>query len=188
MQSMVKTKRLFTYEDYAAMPDDGKRYELIWGEVVVAPSPNVEHQGVSCSLLVSIASYVNNHALGWVFPSPLDVVLDAHNTVQPDILFVSKARETVITRENIRGAPDLVVEISSPSTEDRDKLVKRKLYEEHGVLEYWLVDREVREISVYVLADRRFQSFGVFGEKDILGSRVLPGLKIPVGHLFQTRL
>ena len=183
---MLKTKKLHTYEDYASMPED-KRYELIWGEILKVPSPDVPHQALGFSLAQQVSDHVKKTDAGSVYVAPLDVVLDRHSTVQPDIIFVSKARANIVTDKNIQGAPDLVFEIVSSGSADRDKLVKRKLYEEHGVREYWLVDREEKQITVYILKGRAFKVHGVFGEGDTATSLVLPGLRIDVTALFKIR-
>ena len=183
---MLKTLKPSTYEDYARLPDD-KRYELIWGEILEAPSPDAEHQEFLGELYSIILAYVKRLQLGRVFLAPFDVVLDEHNTVQPDIVFVSKAREKIITRNNIQGAPDLVIEITSPGTGDCDRLVKKKLYEEHGVPEFWLADREAKAVTVFALSRGRYGVHGVFGERDTLTSRALRGLKVDLAPLFRLR-
>ncbi len=114
MEYVVKTKRPLTYDDYAAMPDD-KRYELIWGEIVMAPSPDTPHQMYSGHLHHALMDFVLKNDLGWVFSAPYDVVFDEHTTVEPDLIFVSKARSAIITPKNIQGAPDLLIEIISPN-------------------------------------------------------------------------
>jgi Uma2 family endonuclease len=177
---MVKTKRLCTYEDYAALPDD-QRHELIWGELMMSPSPNARHQAASVALEEQILIWIRRTRAGRMFHAPFDVVLDAHTTVQPDVIFVSNERKRIITDRNIQGAPDLVVEIISPGTEDRDRLVKTRLYREHGVREFWLVDPDARQVTLYTPSDAR-----VFEETDTLVSEALPGLAIPLQPLFQS--
>jgi Uma2 family endonuclease len=178
---MVKTKRLCTYEDYAALPDDG-RHELIWGELMMSPSPSLGHQALLGALYTVVKNHVQHSASGFVYVAPLDVVLDSHTTVQPDLIFVSVERSAILTDKNIQGAPDLVVEIISPGSEDRDRLVKTRLYREHRVREYWLVDRDARQVTVYTPTDAR-----VFEESDTLVSDVLPGLAISLRPLFEIR-
>jgi Uma2 family endonuclease len=179
--AMVKTKKLCTYDDYAALPDD-RRYELIWGEIMMSPSPNIGHQAISRTLVKLILTRVERTRAGFVYDAPCDVVLDAHTTVQPDVIFVSNERKRIITDENIQGAPDLLVEIISPGTEDRDRLVKTRLYRESGVREFWLVDREARRITMFTP-----NGAWVYDEGDVLESRVLPGLKSRLRPLFKIR-
>lgn len=130
----------FTYEDFLNFPDDGKRHEIIDGEHYVTPSPNTKHQTVCTALTALLWTYLKQHPVGAVFVAPLDVVLSDVDIVEPDLLYISRDRADVLTRQNVRGAPDLVVEILSPSTRKTDETTKRKRYERFGVGEYWVVD------------------------------------------------
>ena len=135
----TRTRRKFTYEDYRNTPDD-VRYELLDGELALVPAPNMAHQGTSTILLRLIDTFVYIRKLGKTFHAPTDVVFSDTEVAQPDLIFVSNERAHIITEQNIRGAPDLVIEILSPSTASRDRNFKRALYERHGVKEYWMVD------------------------------------------------
>ena len=126
----------YTYADYLLTPDD-VRYELIEGELIMAPSPNPRHQKVSSGFVGLMGPFSRSNRLGDVFAAPLDVHLSDTNVLQPDILFVSNERSHIIGETNIHGAPDLVIEIASQSTEERDRGVKQELYALFGVLEYW---------------------------------------------------
>lgn len=126
---MPKATIKFTYEDYKNLPEsETKRYELIEGELCMVPSPTFEHQDIAANLGFALAKFVRDHKLGKVLHAPLGVVLDDENVVQPDIIFISKVRSRIIHKEAIRGAPDWVIEILSPSTGERDRTVKKKLY------------------------------------------------------------
>ena len=129
----------FTYEDYKHTPED-KRYELIDGELILAASPRRAHQRTDMEITLVLGDYVKEHDLGEVYSAPFDVVLSDTDVVEPDLLFVSKERLHIINDDNVRGAPDLVIEILSPPTAGRDRTVKRTLYAKHGVKEYWLAD------------------------------------------------
>ena len=133
---MVTTERAVkrTYEDYCATPDD-KRYELLNGDLMMVPAPNMRHQRVLARLGAKLRQFTEEHGLGELFFAPCDVVLSDTDVVQPDLLFISRAREHTITDENVRGASDLVIEILSPATADRDLGYKHDLYGRHGVLE-----------------------------------------------------
>jgi Uma2 family endonuclease len=144
--------RLLTYADYAVLPDDGQRYQLLEGELVMTPSPSRWHQEVSRELEFRLLAHVREHDLGEVFDAPLDVTLDDRNVVQPDILFVSKARAGILQGSRIIGAPDLCVEILSPGTERLDRVRKLELYARFDVTHYWIVDVVARTIEEYVLA------------------------------------
>ena len=143
----TKTRGKFTYEDYRNTPDD-VRYELHGGELITVPAPNMTHQGISTILLRLIDTLVYLKKLGKVYHAPTDVVFSDNEVVQPDLVFVSNERSHILTENNIRGAPDLIIEILSPSTAGRDRTFKRTLYERHGVKEYWMVDASARNITV----------------------------------------
>ena len=127
-----------TYEDYLLFPDDGKRHEVIDGDHYVTPAPRTKHQRISANLTVALGSFVKRRGMGLVLAAPSDVILSDENVVQPDLLFVSTARTGIVTEDNIRGAPDLVVEIIAETTRKKDEVTKRKLYERFGVQEYWV--------------------------------------------------
>ena len=132
------------------MPEDGNRYEAIDGELYVTPAPTVRHQRVSGKLGIVLHRLLEEPGHGLVIAAPVGVDFpDSEEGVQPDLLFVSKARLEIVGRDWIRGAPDLVVEILSPSTAERDRTIKRKLYQRHGVAQYWLVDPEAECVEVW---------------------------------------
>jgi Uma2 family endonuclease len=138
-----------TYEDLASISDESKRYEILDGDLFVTPSPAIKHQIVSRNLGVLLHAHVRELGLGEVLFAPTDVVLDTHTVVVPDILFVSNARMHVIQPHAIIGAPDLLIEILSPSTADRDRDVKARLYARFGVAHYWVVDAAAHTIDVF---------------------------------------
>ena len=179
----TSVKPKLTYEDYAELPDD-ERCELIDGELIPMPSPSVFHQLLIFSIGVPLREFVKRLSLGEVVPSPIDVILSATNVVQPDLIFVSNERSHIIAEANIRGAPDLAIEIISPSTERRDRIVKRNLYARHGVKEYWLVDPYAKTITVLILGADGYSAYAVFGEGDILTSPTLPGFALNLSELF----
>ncbi|TAK60706.1 MAG: Uma2 family endonuclease, partial [Bacteroidetes bacterium] len=140
-----------TYDDYLLLPDDGKRYEIIDGELFVAPAPFIDHQRISIFLTNIIFEYVSEMKIGEVFTAPGDVVFSMIDIVQPDIVYVSASRKEIITKRNIIAAPDFVVEILSLSTVLADRTTKKSLYEKYGVKEYWIVDPEEETIEVFNL-------------------------------------
>ena len=175
-----------TYEDYLNTPDD-TRHELLDGELVMVPSPRTSHQQVAGELFIILQLYVRRTELGEFFIAPFDVVLwdgDEANVVEPDLLFVSTARASIITEANVQGAPDLVVEVLSPSTEGRDKGRKRELYARHGVGEYWLVDPDARSIEVLRLGATGYETAGTYEPGQALASPTLEGLTIDVDEVF----
>ena len=173
----------FTYEDYLNAPED-ERYELLDGALVMAPAPGERHQSVSIRLGSKLFQFVDENRLGEVYHAPFDVVLSDTDVVQPDLLFVSNARAHIITPANIQGGPDLVVEILSPSTAERDKTFKRALYAEYGVGEYWMVDTDARTITVLLLGERGFAVEGIYGEGATLESPTLRGFALRIDDVF----
>ena len=176
-----------TYDDFLLFPDDGKRHELIDGEHYVTPSPNTKHQAILVELLWTLRSYLETHPVGRVFCAPFDIVFSAHDVVEPDLVYLSHERAaTVLTRQNARGAPEVVVEIASKSTRKRDETIKRRLYERDGVSEYWLVDPELDSIRVYRREGDRFGRAVELTSKraDVLTTPLLPGLEVVLTGIF----
>ena len=174
----------FTYQDYLNTPDD-KRYELIDGELILAPAPRRDHQRVQLNLGAPIHFFVRSNGLGVVYFAPRDVVFSDTQIVQPDIMFISNERMHIDTEAEVWGGPDLVVEILSPSTADRDRTVKRALYARHGVKEYWLVDADEHTIAVLLLGEQGFEPVATYGEGDTLVSPTLPGFSVLVDEVFR---
>ena len=174
-----------TYEDYLKTPDD-ERWELLNGELLMVPGPNTAHQRTIRILLSFLDAFVTERSLGEFFVSPYDVVLSPTNVLQPDLLFVARDRESIITADNIKGAPSIVIEVMSPSTSTRDREVKRDIYSEYGVGEYWLVDPYACTISVMALQGNAFQGLATYGVGDILASPALPGLSLDLRDIFQS--
>ena len=144
-----------TWQDVQQLPDDGHRHEAIEGELHVTPAPSIRHQRVSQKLEQELLRLLEAPGHGIVIDAPVGVEFPSTGEgVQPDIVFVSSARTHIIADAAIRGAPDLVVEILSPTTERRDRGVKRKLYERQGVLEYWIVDLETETVEVWTFGER----------------------------------
>ena len=173
-----------TYPELRLMPDDGKRYELIDGEVFVTPSPSEKHQRVLGNLFLSISNHIKTRHVGRVYIAPFDVVFGEKTALQPDLLFVSAKRLGIIGPEYVLGAPDLVVEVLSPYRQTYDRVTKLEQYALHGVAEYWVVDPIAESVEVNVLVGSRYELKGTFVEDDILQSPLLPGWEIPVGNLF----
>ena len=178
-----RPKTKLTYEDYAKTPDD-ERWELIDGELFRMPSPNIAHQMISGELFPRMKQFVQERNLGIVFHAPTDVVLSDSDTVEPDLLFISRERMGIITRLNIQGAPDLVVEIHSPSTTQRDLTAKRALYARSGVKEYWPVDPEARTVRVLLLHGGDFVEAGIYREGDVVSSSTLEGFSFRPEEIF----
>ena len=178
-----------TYDDFVLFPDDGKRHELIDGEHYVTPSPNLKHQKVSGNLHLLIGVWLEDHPSGQIFYAPFDVVFSRYDVVEPDLLYMSNERAAeVLTAANVKGAPDLVIEIGSPGTRKRDETIKKHLYERSGVSEYWVVDPDTDVVRIYRRAvegfDRAIERSVDPG--DILTTPLLPGLALPLARIFKT--
>ena len=181
-----KPKIKFTVNDYMTTPED-KHYQLLDGELILAPAPNMNHQTIALRLATALHQFVLEHDLGQVWVAPVDVVLSNYDVVQPDILFVSHERTSLITEANIQGAPDLVVEILSPATEQYDRGYKRTLYSRHGVREYWLVDPDSETVEILTESDEGLTVAATYGPGETLVSPLLGGLAVDLGQVFATR-
>jgi Uma2 family endonuclease len=184
----TKAQIKFTYEDYKSLPEsETKRYELVGGELVMVPSPDPEHQDIVGNLFRVLSVHVRRHRLGKVYLAPLDVVLgegEEAEVVQPDLLYISPQRQDIIAQKEIRGAPDMVVEVLSPSTAQRDRTLKKKLYAKYGIQEYWLVDPEAQTVEVLTLGQRGYERAGLYTKNETLESPLLVGLRIPLDEVF----
>ena len=176
-------KKVYTYEDYAQLPE-GAPYQLIDGELVMSPSPTPTHQRILRHLSVALHLFVKEHDLGEILFAPMDVYLSDIDTPQPDLLFIAKARLDIIGEKYIEGAPDLVMEILSPSTAYYDLKKKKRLYESSGVKEYWIVDPEAREIEVYTFVDGRFELFAREADQGPIPSKLLAGFSVDLDAVF----
>jgi len=178
-----------TYEDFLLFPDDGKRHELIDGEHYVTPSPNRDHQRIVGRLYLLIGSWLEEHPIGEAFLAPFDVVISTHDVVEPDLLYVSMRRaDSILTRANVQGVPDLVIEVASPGTRKRDATIKRRLYERAGADEYWIVDPEREVIHVFRRHANALADPEEFSRErgDIVTTPMLPGLEVPLARVFRS--
>ena len=172
-----------TYADYCRTPDD-ERYELLDGELFMSPSPNRAHQTICLGLGALLHAFVAEHGRGEIYIAPFDVVLSDTNVVQPDLLFIANHRAHIVTEDNVQGPPDLVIEILSPSTAERDRSLKRALYARYGVREYWLVDPDTRTVTVLLLDDGAFVEVAHYGTGQTLTSPTLAGFTVNLDNIF----
>ncbi|MEJ5338334.1 MAG: Uma2 family endonuclease [Aquificaceae bacterium] len=176
----VKTK--LTTEEFFKLYPEESRVELIDGEVYEMPAPSFVHQEVVARIFIPMRLYSEESRLGKVVFSPIDVVLDEGNVLQPDIVFVSDAGRI---GKNIQGAPDLLVEVVSPSTLIRDLTDKMKIYERNGVQEYWIVFPLEKAIIVYTLSPEGYELFSSAVEKGKVRSKALKGFELEVEEVFK---
>lgn len=171
----------FSWKDYRSLPDDGKRYEVIDGDLVAMGSPNVSHQRIARNLLVRLADFLDGKSCEPLI-APLDVKLSEANVFQPDLMVVcdpDKIRDT-----HIEGAPDVVVEILSPSSISIDRLKKLHLYAKFGVKEYWIVTPEPPLVEVFVLDGDGYRVHDVFDQTGNLSSPTHEKLSLPLAGVF----
>jgi Uma2 family endonuclease len=178
-------KLILTYEDYLRMPDDGLRREILGGDLYVTPAPTPKHQRAVGNLFRLLAQFVEAQHLGKVFVSPIDVVLSDLDVVQPDIVFVAKDRMNIITEKAIQGFPDLLVEVSSPSTADVDTGRKMETYARFGVPEYWVADPKSQAVYIYALQEGAYKLHDRSDRVGTVRSRRLPGLEVRIDDLWE---
>jgi Uma2 family endonuclease len=183
---MATTIKRLTYDDLGAIPRDrpGDRHEIIDGELVVTPSPIPIHQVISSNLEYALARFVRETSAGIVLHAPVDIRLTPDNVLIPDIIFIAHERRHVIGPKTIDAPPDLVVEILSPGTRQRDLTVKRDLYARFGVQEYWIVDPARRTVVVFERVGNGYQPVPA-AEDGAIQSRVLPALRITHEAVFE---
>jgi Uma2 family endonuclease len=149
-------RAVLTYRDYAALPDDGRRYELHDGELSVTPAPGTRHQRVIGTMHVLLRAHVEMHRLGEVFLSPVDCILSDTTVVEPDLVYLDPTQAHLVSERAIEGSPTLVVEVLSPSTTTIDRSRKRELYARHGIPYYWIVDPVAGRLEAYGLSEGRY--------------------------------
>lgn len=174
----------WTYDDYAALPDDGQRYEVIEGVLYMVPSPGELHQRSSTRFVGYLMMHIELTGLGRVYHAPFDVELNPITVVQPDVIVVLNQRTQIITPRGIQGGPDLVIEIASPSTATHDRSRKLRAYEQAGVREYWLADPFAHTIELLVLEGKHYRSRGLFQGPALVPSTVVPDLRVRVEQFF----
>lgn len=181
---MTITSRRLTYEDFARLPDDGERHEIIAGELGVLPAPSLWHQKLVTRLVLLIHAYLTQHNLGDdLYTGPVDVKLADDTVVEPDLVYVGPSRRSLLADPRfIASAPDLIVEIVSPSNRAHDEQTKFGLYAANRVAEYWIADPEQRTLRIFALHHGAYAL--VPNEHGIARSVVLPGLEIDVAALF----
>jgi Uma2 family endonuclease len=174
-----------TYDDLSSFPDDHLRRELIDGELFVTPSPIRAHQWAVMTIAQRLKNHADEHG-GLVYPAPMDVVFSPSTVVEPDVVFLGPDRAGELQDERfIDVVPDLVVEVSSPSTRRLDLIKKRSLYEREGVPEYWFVDLEAELVDVHRLdATGYYGAPSTYGAGDMLTCLAAPQLRSPVGEVF----
>jgi Uma2 family endonuclease len=176
-----------TYEEFRQLPDDGKHYELVHGEVHLSPSRSTKHQLILGNTSVSLGTYVRSARLGVLFCAPLDVCLNPDTALQPDLIFISAERVGIVQENFVAGAPELVVEVVSPSTTVHDRVTKLPIYAEAGVPEFWLIDSQARTVEVLKLQGKKYFVDATLAGDQVLTSNLFPGWQLPLRDLLDFR-
>jgi len=190
MERFAVSERRLTAEEFLQIPEDGKRHELVDGVHYVTPSPNLPHQVLVGRLYLSLGAFLDRRPeAGQIFLGPLDVVLSDRDVVEPDLLFVAAEQSSILTFKNVQGPPALAIEVLSPSTRKWDQRVKRQLFDQRGIGEYWLVDPAERRVTVLRRAsDGSFPEVAALGASPatLLETPLVPGWSLDLADLFRS--
>lgn len=185
MSALIENQaKRWTYEEYYKLQDD-QRYEIIDGALLMSPAPDTWHQSWLNSLNILMSLFVRRTKFGRIFISPVDVVLDPANTVQPDIVFIGAKNLGIVQKQAILGVPDLVVELISSTSVRRDRYVKKELYERFGVAEYWIGDAANQSLEILTLREGRYQLHSSAEVSGRASSLVLSGLEFDLAEIEQ---
>jgi len=183
VNTMKQANVRFNYHDYLQLPED-KRYEILDGELLVVPAPNIRHQTIGLKLTVALYHYITQNRLGLLLAAPCDVLLSQEDVVQPDVIFISGERLRIVGDACVSGPPDLVIEILSARTRGRDLETKRKLYARYGVREYWIVDPDAKTVEVLSWTKAGYRTEALLPASGILSSPLLPDLNLDLSEVF----
>ncbi|MEP7235999.1 MAG: Uma2 family endonuclease [Ignavibacteriota bacterium] len=180
---LLTTTKPANITDYGQLPE-GAPYQLIGGELIMSPSPTRFHQDILSNLNSALRHYVIEHNLGKVYFAPLDVELGEYDVFQPDIIFIRKERLSLIKSDRIDIAPDMVIEILSPSSAYYDYSAKKSKYCEHGVEEYWIVDPEQESIEIMIKDGEYYRTDALLRKPSLLQSQMFPGFSMKLEEVF----
>ena len=179
----LSTKKQATYADYLLTPEGGK-FQLIAGEILEMTSPSLYHQRIITKISTFISNFLSNHSIAEVFVAPLDVYFSDTEVYQPDIILLLTESFSKMKENKIEGAPDLVMEVLSPSTAYYDLKHKKSIYEKNGVKEYWIVDPMEKTIEIFELQNGKFISNGELSKNEIAKSKLIIGMEVSLGTIF----
>jgi Uma2 family endonuclease len=171
-------------DEYMELPNDGKRYEILDGDLFVTPAPSPRHQKVSRKLQFFLMLALERPGLGEVYDAPIDVILSRHDIFQPDLVFIRRENLHIVGAKNIQGVPDLLVEILSPSTRRTDVLLKSRVYARFRVPAYWIVDPDIDRIELFELEGESYRAAQVASRPEVLRPAAFPDLEIPLDEVF----
>lgn len=179
---MLTATKKHTQKDYERLPE-GAPYQLIDGELIMTPSPIYEHQKLVLRLSRSLASFVEEKNIGEVIIAPMDVYLTETDIFQPDIIFISNERSHII-QERVKGVPDLIIEVLSPSSAYYDLVQKKNVYEKTGVREYWIVDPQEKTKEIFENKGTEFQRYQKIKDTGTINSKLLNGFSVSAESIF----
>jgi Uma2 family endonuclease len=177
-----------TYKDYQFLPETGPRYQLINGDLFMAPAPNRHHQRISRNLQFILTEYLKQNPTGELYNAPFDVILSDVDVFQPDLVFLTNEHLDRFIDEGLEGTPDFVVEILSPRTAELDRHTKPTQYAKFGVQELWIIEPETRRVLVYHLQKRAEHPVSVYEDDEFIECVFFPGLKISTAKIFAERI
>jgi Uma2 family endonuclease len=181
----VRANVPYTYQEYCYLPNDGRRCEIVEGELYVTPTPSSMHQTVSRRLQFALMSQLDVPGIAMVFNAPFDVILAETSAVQPDLAIIRKSRRDSISKRGFEGSPDVVVEILSPSTRGNDIFLKKAAYARLGIQEYWIVDPDLGHVEVFRLKENGYDPGVLFDRAATLTSPSFPEVAIPLVPIFE---
>jgi Uma2 family endonuclease len=174
-----------TVAEYKNLPENGPRYQLIEGDLYMAPAPNRFHQDISRNLEVVLANYLSAHPIGVLYDAPFDVYLSDVDVFQPDLLIVLNENRGILTDAGAEGAPDLIIEVLSARTRQLDLVHKKRTYARMGIRELWIVDPDQKDVIVYRFDQDPIDPVGKLSGRVEVSSPLLPELKIPLQDIFR---
>ena len=178
--------RRLTYADYCLIPGDGMKHEIIDGVHFVSPAPRYIHQRIVVNLVRLLENWARETNQGEILVAPFDILLSDHDVVQPDVLYISDENRGILNEKNAQGAPDLLIEILSPSHPTYDYQLKLSLYQQSGVKEYWIIDPELEQVHVFRLGETDYEQAGVLRNEPghVLTTDLLPGFSLEISAVF----
>lgn len=183
--SYMRARVPYTYEEYRFFPDDGRRYELIDGELYLSPAPTPFHQTVSRRLQHALMLLLEDKGLAYIFNAPCDIIINEQSVVQPDLAIVRIDRKAIVSKRGIEGPPDIAVEILSPSNRSNDERVKLAAYARFGIPEYWIVDPELGWVDQHTLTAAGYGPARRFDRAATLISPTFAEIAIVLEPVFQ---
>ncbi|MER0442345.1 Uma2 family endonuclease [Emticicia sp. W12TSBA100-4] len=191
VEKRIPQPKLLTYEDYVKLtPPNSGNYELLNGQIIFKQTPKPSHQTTRTLLSIYLGNFIIQNKLGELYTAPLDVHFTEYDTLQPNLLFITKERLNIIGENKIEGSPDLVVEILSPSNDNSDAerrpmSYKKHIYEITGVKEYWLINVEKQSLTLYKQVDNELRWQRDIQKNEVLTSEIIKGFELELNKIFE---